>query len=258
MKTSRAALLAATLLAVCGASPAVAVPVSYEFSGRAWSLGWSLGTPRPFDGISPFGHTATGSFTFDLDYSRVGYSSPEAMFGLATSSAFGNFNLSMSTFPSIGTFGSAGSDCNHQYSYFRIADGEAGAAMPFTSQPADQFMLSLYCEQQIAAGVTATSSFFFELLDWDGPLNMVNGLDPTQPLDWSSANEARFAFGYSLLDTNCTSCEFGIRESWTLGFDLESLSSTRSVPDPGTSTLLGIGLLMAAAARRRRTARGQP
>ena len=238
MKTSRTTRLFAAALLLAASVSASAVPVTYEFSGTTASLGWS-GGGNPFSG-NPFSQQGVGSFTFDLDFSDLTYSAPTFQLYQPTSPEFGSFNLSMPTFAEFGDVSSAGSNCDGENSWLRVSDADVGVAGGFSSGPADQFSLGLYCNQQISANVVEQKVLWVELLQWNGALDMVNGLDPAQPLDWTLADRAQITYGYALFDSTCSSCT----RSWSLSFDIDSMSRTVSAPEPDTLALLAVGLLV--------------
>lgn len=233
-----------------------AVPVSYTFSGTFLQMGWGLPAPEPFGGQNPLGHTASGSFTFDVDAMNNRSTDPARLFLRPTSSTFANFDLSVDGFAPLASFGSAGGNCDQPYSYFAMSDNNPNAGFP--PQPGrvtDEWVLSVQCSEQIAPGVEVTRGMTFEFNDWNpsGSPDLIVGMDPTQLFDWALATTNLISFSYVLTDANCATCMYGMVENWSLGLSLESLTSTATnVPEPATAMLLMLGLTGCWVARRQR------
>jgi hypothetical protein len=234
------------------AASAQAVPISYSFSGTLESMGWSNGTPIPFGGEIPLGLTISGSFTLDVDAADNQSTDPARLFVRPRSATF---QMSIEDFAPLPSFSSGGGSCESS-SYLAIADDNPNAGFP--PQPGrvtDQWAASLWCTEQTAPGVEVTRTMLFEFNDWNptGSPDLVNGLDPAQLFDRTLATTSLISFGYLLTDANCTTCMYGVAETWNLGVRLESLvPTTASVPEPATAMLLMLGLTGCWVARRQR------
>lgn len=234
--------LSACCLLLLGVAEARAVPVSFEFDAGVYSVAWSNGgvpVPAPFDDSSfVLGASVSGSFTIETDtlgtpvYSRrdgvyiedgTYYSNPVTQ--LAFSIGDQQFSFITSR-PPVGS--------RIVESGVTVIDLPAPDDDPTTNY--DSYGFDIYFGPGLFSGPYSQLSASLSLVRMERDLSLISSRDILANLA-PSENWDAFLTLYDEAD---------LSRNYQIHAPLTSLAQITSVPEPGTTALLALGLALAA------------
>lgn len=225
---------------------AFATPFTYEISGVINSAYWDEHTPVELTPLLTSGTTFTGTFTYESETPATFESDTVKIYNGAITAATFSFGPG-------GSLGIFGFDGTHNPGFSSPSDILVLNDLEFDGNPPfDQFNLSSSLGRLPTDPANVFRSWGFGAFGFD-TVTVPAGwslLDPL-PIDSLLTGFPSFSFGYSQYDADGQ-----LLFSTGVGSDDVTLRQVqRSVPEPGTWSLLTVGLAGMWLATRRRTAR---
>ncbi len=228
---------------------AFATPFTYEISGVIDSSNWDENTPEELRPLLPSGTTFTGTFTYESETAAAFESDTVKIYNGALTAATFSFGPG-------GSLGVFGFDGTHNPGFTSPSDILVLNDLEYEGNPPfDQFNLSSSLGRLPTDPANVFRSWGFGAFGFDTGVVPAGWslLDPL-PIDSLLTGFHSFSFGYSQYGADGQLLySAGVGSS-----DVTLRQVQRSVPEPGTWSLLAVGLAGIWLAARRRTVRAIP